>query len=69
MCPENGSYPLSEEVTEFQREELLEWFFNGSDLNTTIWVLPNLMGEFLTPWGFIFVSLVFEFPEPLAAVR
>lgn len=45
MCPENGSYPLSEEVTEFQREELLEWFFNGSDLNTTIWVLPNPDGR------------------------
>lgn len=48
MCPESGNYPLSEEVTEFQKEELLEWFFNGSDLNTTIWVLLNLMGEFLT---------------------
>lgn len=48
MCPENGNYPLSEEVTGFQREELVEWFFNGSVLNTTICVLLNLMGEFLT---------------------
>lgn len=69
MCSENGNYPLREEVTEFQKEELLERFFNGSDLSTTIRVLLNLMGEFLTQWGLIFVSLVFEFPEPLAAVR
>lgn len=68
MCLENGNHPLSE-VTEFQKEELLEWFFNGSDLNTTTWVLLDLMGEFLTQWGLLFVSLVFEFPEPLAAVR
>lgn len=69
MCLENGNYPLSEEVTEFQKEELLEWFFSGSDLNITTWLLLNLMGEFVTQWGLIFVSLVFEFPEPLAAVR
>lgn len=55
MCLENGNYPLSEEKTEFQKEELLEWFFNGSDPNTTTWVLLNLLGEFLTQWGLIFV--------------
>lgn len=69
MCLENGNYPLSEEVTEFQKEELLEWFFSGSDLNITSWLLLNLMRVFLTQWGLIFGSLVFEFPEPLAAVR
>lgn len=60
---------MLEEVTEFQKEGLLGWFFNGSDLNTAIWVLLNSMGEFLTHWGFIFVSLVFEFPKHPAAIR
>lgn len=60
MCPENGNYPLTEEVTEFQKEGSLGWFFNGSDLNTFIWVLLNPMEEFLTHWRFILVSLVFE---------
>lgn len=54
MCSENGNYFLSEEATEFQKEELLEWFFDGSDLSTAIWVLLILMGEFLTQWGLIF---------------
>lgn len=60
---------MLEEVTEFQKEGSLGWFFNGSDLNTAIWVLLNSMGEFLTHWGFIFVSLAFEFPKHLAAIR
>lgn len=69
MCPENRNYPLTEEVTEFQKERSLGWFFNGSDLNTAIWVLLNPMGEFLAHWRFIFVSPVFEFPKRPAAVR
>lgn len=47
-------------MTEFQKEGLLEWFFNGSDLNIAIWVLLNPIREFPT--------LVFELPKHLAEV-